>query len=158
MLPLMALILAAPAAPPDARGVEYFEQNVRPILVEQCYQCHAADAKKLRGGLLLDTRAGWQKGGDTGPALVPGDAEKSLLIKAVRYGDETLRMPPTGKLSDKQIAALTEWVKIGAPDPREAAFSRDAQRSAKRVIDIEAAKKGWAFQPLKRITPPAIAD
>src|SRR5262245_9738867 len=154
LLPLLALTVAAP---PDAAGVEYFERNVRPVLVEQCYQCHAADAKKVRGELLLDTRAGWQKGGDTGPALVPGDPEKSLLIKAVRYGDDTLRMPPTGKLSDKQIAALTEWVKIGAPDPREATLGRDAQRQ-KRVIDIGAAKKGWAFQPLQPIVPPTIHD
>jgi hypothetical protein len=155
LLPLLALTVAAA---PDAAGVEFFERNVRPVLVEHCYQCHAADAKKVRGGLLLDTRAGWQKGGDTGPALVPGDPEKSLLVKAVRYGDELLKMPPTGKLNDKQIAALTEWVKIGAPDPRDAASSRGSQRAAQRVIDIEAAKKGWAFQPLKRIAPPPVSD
>jgi hypothetical protein len=153
VLPLLALSVAAP---PDATGVEFFERNVRPVLVEHCYQCHAADAKKVRGRLLLDTRGGWQKGGDSGAAVVPGHVEKSLLIKAVRYTDEMLKMPPTGKLSDKQIAALTEWVKMGAPDPRDVALSPDAQRSAKRVIDIDAAKKGWAFQPLKPTAPPAV--
>src|SRR5262249_26404561 len=152
VLSLMALALAAPT---DPAGVEFFEQNVRPVLVEHCYQCHSADAKKVRGGLLLDSRAGWQKGGDNGPALVPGDAEKSLLLKAVRYSDETLKMPPTGRLSDKQVTALAEWVKLGAPDPRDAASSRDVRRSPTRVIDIDAAKKAWAFRPLKPITPPS---
>ncbi|HTK78009.1 MAG TPA: PSD1 and planctomycete cytochrome C domain-containing protein [Gemmataceae bacterium] len=155
LLPLLAI---AVAAPPDAGGVEFFERNVRPVLVEHCYQCHSAEAKKVRGGLLLDTRPGWQKGGDTGPALVPGDTERSLLIKAIRYGDEALKMPPTGKLSDKQIAALVEWVKLGAPDPRDASSGRDGRRSASRTIDIDAAKQAWAFRPLKPTTPPPTDD
>src|SRR5437762_3053872 len=139
VVPLLALTVAAPPAPPDAKSVEFFEQHIRPILVEHCYQCHAADAKKVRGGLLLDARAGWQKGGDTGPAIIPGDIDKSLLIKAVRYDDEALKMPPKGKLTDKQIAALTEWVKMGAPDPRDGTAA-----AAVKTIDVDKAKDYWA--------------
>src|SRR6266446_7197670 len=99
---LAALILAGSARAADASGVAFLEQNVRPLLVARCYECHSREAKKLRGGLYLDSQAGWQKGGDSGPALVPGDPDKSLLIKAVRYADE-LQMPPKGKLSAKEI-------------------------------------------------------
>jgi Protein of unknown function (DUF1549)/Protein of unknown function (DUF1553)/Planctomycete cytochrome C len=152
-LPLFALTLVTPAAPPDAKGVEFFEQNVRPLFVEHCYQCHAADAKKVRGGLLLDSRPGWQKGGDTGPALVAGDPDKSLLVKAVRYEDEALKMPPKGKLSEKHIAVLVEWVKMGAPDPRDGAAT-----AAAKTIDVEKARRHWAFQPLMSVTPPDVRD
>src|SRR2546426_3808603 len=109
------------ASDPDSTGLEFFEKKIRPIFVEQCYKCHSKDAEKLKGGLLLDTRDGLLKGGDTGPAIVPGDSEKSLLIKTIRYADEALQMPPRkrgGKLADQQIADLEAWVKMGAPDPR----------------------------------------
>ena len=89
----------------DAAGVEMFEKHIRPIFIENCYKCHSAEAEKVKGGLLLDTREGILKGGETGPALVPGNPEKSLLIKAVRYTDENLQMPPKNKkLSPEQIA------------------------------------------------------
>src|SRR5688572_510533 len=100
-------------------GVDFFERKIRPVLVERCYECHSAQAEKLKGGLLLDTKEGVLKGGDTGPAIVPGNPEKSLLIKAVRYTSDDLQMPPKNKkLPDEQIADLEEWVKMGAPDPR----------------------------------------
>src|SRR6185312_18180 len=107
------------ASEPDHAGLEFFEKKIRPIFAEHCYQCHSKDAEKIKGGLLLDTRDGVLKGGDTGPAIVPGEPEKSLLIKAVHYADENLQMPPKNKkLSDEQIADLEAWVKMGAPDPR----------------------------------------
>src|ERR1044071_6918590 len=81
----------------SAAGVEFFEKKIRPVLAENCYKCHSAQAEKVKGGLLLDTRAGVLKGGDTGPALVPGEPEKSLIVKAVRYTDENLQMPPKNK-------------------------------------------------------------
>src|SRR3954465_13091045 len=84
------------AAADDPAGIEFFEQKIRPILADNCYQCHSQDSKKIKGGLLLDTKESLLKGGDTGPAIEPGDPEKSLLIKAVRYGDENLQMPPKG--------------------------------------------------------------
>ena len=129
-----------------ARGVEFFEKKIRPLLVKHCYECHgpAEASAKLR----LDSRAGWEKGGNGGPAIVPGDPSASLLIRAVSHRDPQLKMPPKdagGKLSDAQIADLTTWIRQGAHDPRT---------GAKIVTDIEAAaERHWAFQP---IAPPAI--
>ncbi len=112
-LALVAVVPDGTATKPEA--VAYFESKVRPILVERCYQCHSAGAEKLRGNLSLDTKAGWQKGGDIGPAIEPGDPDGSLLVQAIRYNDPVLKMPPKGKLPDDEIAILTEWVKRGRP-------------------------------------------
>ena len=100
--PLVALavaLLAAPAASPqepkpDAEGIEFFEKKIRPLFTERCHECHSATAKKLKGNFKLDSRAGALKGGDLGACIVPGDPDKSLLIKAVRWVDEDLKMPP----------------------------------------------------------------
>src|SRR5437588_5141422 len=98
--PLILLFAAAPvAAAPPPEGAEFFEKQVRPILVERCYPCHSDAAPKPKGGLRLDTRVGVRQGGERGPALVPGDPDKSLLVSAVRYADEALRMPPKVRLS-----------------------------------------------------------
>ena len=106
------------AAPPlSADQIEFFEKKIRPIFVERCYKCHSAASEKVKGGLLLDSREGLLKGGDSGPAIVPGDPEKSILIKAIRQTDE-LRMPIKEKLPDDQVADFVAWVKMGAPDPR----------------------------------------
>ena len=108
---------------------EFFETKVRPILVENCYKCHSAGAEKIKGGLVLDTREGWMKGGDSGPALVPGKPEQSLLVKAIRYTDRDLAMPPNDKkLPDNLIADLEQWIRLGAPDPRTRA--RNIERVA----------------------------
>ena len=101
--------------------LEFFEKRIRPLLVQNCYKCHSTKAKKLKGGLRLDYRAGVLKGGDSGPALQPGKPEMSRLVEAINYGNVDLEMPPSGKLSASQIADLTEWVKRGAPWPNEAA-------------------------------------
>ena len=112
-------VAAAAAAGPSKADLDFFENKIRPLLSNNCYKCHSRDADKVKGGLLLDTREGLLQGGDTGPALVPGKPDASLLIKAVHYTDEDLQMPPRGnKLSDPQIADLEEWVRRGAPDPR----------------------------------------
>ena len=103
----------------DDAGVEFFEKKIRPVLVKHCYECHSADAKKLGGGLLLDHREGLRKGGETGSALVVGKPDESLLIKAIRYEDDSLKMPPKGKLPAAVIADLETWIKNGASDPRE---------------------------------------
>jgi hypothetical protein len=95
---------------------EFFEAKIRPLLIERCEECHGP--KKQKGGLRLDSKAGWQTGGDTGAALKPGDPEASLLIKAVRYGDKDLQMPPKRQLAPEEVAALEQWIKLGAPDPR----------------------------------------
>ena len=103
---------------PSRADVEFFEKKIRPVLASNCYGCHSAQSRKPQGGLLLDSREGLLQGGGRGPAIVPGDPEKSLLIKAIRYTDEKLQMPPAGQLSPEQIADFEAWVKIGAPDPR----------------------------------------
>ena len=101
-----------------ADGTAFFESNIRPLLVERCYECHSVEAKKVKGGLLLDSRTGWAKGGENGPAIVPGKPAESLLIEAVLYADSDLQMPPKRKLEPEQVAALQEWIRMGAPDPR----------------------------------------
>src|SRR5438874_4213941 len=101
---LLVLLLVGRAAAAEPQALEFFEKKIRPVLVEHCYSCHSADAKKLRGGLLLDSKDAVLKGGDTGPALVPHKPKDSLIIKALRYDDPELRMPPKGKLSAAVIA------------------------------------------------------
>src|SRR5436309_14881739 len=95
---------------PSREAVEFFEKKIRPLLVDNCFKCHTGP--KLKGHLALDSRAALLKGGDTGPALVPGEPEKSLILKAVGYEDAELRMPPRGKLSGQQIADLGAWIKV----------------------------------------------
>ncbi|MEZ6086805.1 MAG: PSD1 and planctomycete cytochrome C domain-containing protein [Pirellulaceae bacterium] len=128
-------------------GEAFFERMVRPILVEHCYQCHSG--VNSEGGLLLDSHAGWRKGGETGASIVPGRPDDSLLIKAVRYNDDGLKMPPEeagGRLTDEQIAALEQWVRIGAPDPRDTATKLGG-------MSVADAKTWWAFQPLPMADP-----
>ena len=136
-----------PAAAADADGFTFFEKKIRPVLVEKCYSCHSAQAqqaKKLKGGLLLDTKAGILKGGDSGSIISPGKPADSLLIKGLQHSDE-LRMPPKGKLPANVIADFEAWVKLGAPDPRDG-----KPAVAGRVIDIEEGRKFWAFLPPRK--------
>ena len=98
-------------------GLDYFEQHIRPLLAQRCYTCHSTHSKKEEGGLLLDSRSGWAKGGEQGPAVIPGNPDASLLIRAVRYLDADLRMPPDKPLPKEAVARLEQWVKLGAPDP-----------------------------------------
>ncbi|MBA3938724.1 MAG: hypothetical protein H0X38_14820, partial [Planctomycetes bacterium] len=144
MVLLLCAARAASAAEPDADGAAFFEAQVRPLLVERCYRCHSAEGKKFKGGLRLDSRPGMLKGGDTGPALVPGDAERSLLITAVRYGDPDLQMPPKERLPAAEVAILTAWIARGAPDPRATApaFAQPAG------ADPAVAREHWAYRPL----------
>ena len=102
------------------------------MLVTQCGKCHASTAEKLRGGLRLDSREGLRRGGDSGPAIVPGQPDESLLIRAIRYRDEELRMPPKGKLPDAVVADFEAWVKMGAPRPANRASPALADRPSDR--------------------------
>ena len=148
--------LAALDATPEAAGLEFFEKNIRPVLAAKCYKCHSAEAEKVKGGLLLDTREGIRAGGDSGHAVVQGDLKESLLIGAIRYADKDTRMPPEksgGKLPDEVIRNFETWVKMGAPDPREGAAP-----VAKKKIDPAQAKEFWAFQLPKSAPPPAVKD
>ena len=103
----------------DQAELHFFNNQVLPVLQNHCLSCHSHDAGKMKGGLTLDSKSGWQTGGDSGPAVVPGDPDKSLLITAVRYTDPFLEMPPKKKLKAEEIAILEEWVKRGAIDPRK---------------------------------------
>ena len=116
----------------DPKGTDFFEKKVRPIFVQNCYSCHSHAANKIRGGLALDSRNGWEKGGETGPAVVPGNPDKSLLIQAIRRTRDNLKMPPRQKLSDADIAILSEWVRQGAPDPRVLTKAPDAAQALSR--------------------------
>jgi len=132
---------------------EFFERKVRPVLVEFCYECHSAGAKKIKGGLMLDSRAGVIKGGDTGAAITPGDPEASLLIRAIRHADPDLVMPKK-KLSSLAISDLEAWVRMGAPDPR--AEDTVASAQAKSAIDWNKARQWWSFRPLTAPSVPAV--
>ena len=125
----------------------FFESKVRPILSEACYKCHSLEKAKSKGGLTLDTKEGILKGGENGAVIKPGDPAKSPLITAVKYLDPDLQMPPKGeKLKDDQVAALVEWVKMGAPDPRKS----DAKLLTKLSGLTDAARHHWAYQPVKK--------
>jgi hypothetical protein len=132
-------------------GVEYFETNIRPILVERCYECHSAKAQKLKGGLLLDSQPGVTKGGDNGAVIVPGDVEKSRLIQAIRWTDPDFTMPPKEKLTAQQIEKFEQWVKMGAPDPRA-----ETSAATAKAPDLYAGRKWWAFQPVTEWPAPSI--
>jgi hypothetical protein len=151
----LALLLpaAGASAEPASRQVEFYEKKIRPLLVEHCYRCHSAGAKKVRGDLLLDRRDGVLKGGESGPAVVAGRVDRSLLIRAVRYQDEALQMPPGGKLPARTIALLEEWVRRGAVMP-----DRASSAAVKQSIDLAAGRKFWSFQPLQRGALPAVRD
>ncbi|MCY2948530.1 MAG: DUF1549 domain-containing protein, partial [Planctomycetota bacterium] len=125
-----------------ANDLAFFETRIRPLLVEKCIKCHSEEARtqgKLRGGLLLDSRPGWAKGGDSGPAIIAGKPDASTLINCLTHTGE-IKMPPAGKLSDQQIADLKEWVRRGAPDPR------DGQKPASQNREI--AKPWWSTPPI----------
>jgi hypothetical protein len=171
-LPLVALVGLAwaapgPPAPPHAGGeagspadLTFFEAQVRPLLAQRCYGCHSSRAAKVQGGLTLDTREGWARGGTSGPAIVPGDPDKSLLLQAVRYAG-AVKMPPAGKLPEREIATLTEWIKRGAPWPASLAppappNSGGTGGAKLPVMGGPGASKRWAYQKPVAVAPPAV--
>src|SRR5436190_1833472 len=140
------------AAGDDPKGIDFFEKNIRPVLVANCYQCHSATAKELKGELRLDTKEGVRKGGESGAILIVGKPDESPIIKALRHEDG-LEMPPKEKLPDSVIANFVKWIEIGAPDPRKANVTTVGAK-----INVAEAKKFWAFQPPKVVLPPAVKD
>jgi hypothetical protein len=133
-------------APFPPQSIEFFESKVRPLLVEKCLKCHGE--KKQSGGLRLDSREWALKGGDTGPAVLVARPDESLLVQAVAHTHAELKMPPSGKLAEPAIAALRQWVSMGAPWPAE---------TAKHTGPATAAKH-WAFEPIRRPATPAVRD
>lgn len=132
-------------------GTDYFETHIRPVLVDYCYECHSSESDEPAGGLLLDTRQGLRRGGETGPAIVPGETSESLLISAIEYND--LEMPPNEQLSTDQVARFRKWIEMGAPDPRnEDSPPKDEPKS-------EAAENPlWSLEPVANPVPPSLTD
>ena len=157
VLTLAVLTLGGRAVAADDR-MEFFEKKVRPLLTERCYECHSPE-KKVKGGLRLDIRDGWVKGGDTGPAIVPGEPEKSLLVTAIRYKDRDLQMPEKRKMPDEEIAILEQWVKMGAPDPRTGVSGGELAAPKEQVgLSVEAGKKFWSYIPVKEPAIPTVKN
>jgi hypothetical protein len=153
---IAALILCGLAAAEDtADGIAFFEAKIRPVLADRCYQCHSAAALragKLKAELLLDSRAGMHKGGESGAALVPGKRDEGLLLDAIHY--RGLEMPPDGKLPAQVIADFEAWIDMGAPDPRDG----PAEAVAKREIDVAAGRDHWSYRRLATVAPPPMQD
>ncbi len=151
LLPLIAALLLTPCSvraadpKPGTQNTDFFEKKIRPVLAQHCLGCHSAEAaarKKLKGNLFLDTREGWAKGGDSGPAIVVGKPTESLLLKTLRH-DGDVQMPPKGKLPDAVVKDFAKWIAMGAPDPRTTA----AVDTKKQVgLSIEAGRAFWAYR------------
>jgi len=139
-----------------AEGNEFFEKKIRPVLAEKCYQCHSAKAEKLKGGIQLDHLQHILAGGDTGPAIEPGDAEKSLLIESIRYGNDDLQMPPKGKLSPEIVADFEKWINDGAVWPEEPVPQRDGS-GKEEVFDLQKRyEEHWSWRPVSKPRLPSI--
>ena len=132
---------------------QFFEAKIRPVLVTHCGKCHASTAEKLRGGLRLDSREGLRLGGDSGPAIVPGQPDESLLLRAIRYRDEDLQMPPKGKLPDAVVADFEAWIRMGAPTRGP---GRPRRRRGSQSADLAKAREFWSFRPPKKSGPPSV--
>lgn len=165
LLSACCLLLASPSAvaqglsPPNQDGgeqassgqLEFFEKHVRPLLVTHCYECHSSASAKLQAGLRLDHRDGFLIGGDSGPSIVPGDAQASLFVDAIRY--ESYEMPPRGKLEEREIEVFVQWINSGAVWPDEPPPELAAQSSA---FDIDERKAHWAWRPIASFAPPPV--
>jgi cytochrome c553 len=138
--------------PSDVQA-KFFESKIRPVLITHCYECHSSESGKARGGLKVDTKDALLRGGDSGPAVVAKSLEESELYQALLYHDDGWQMPPKGKLPQSTIDDFGRWILMGAPDPRVAAINPDVAS----VIDIEASRQFWAYQPLLKTPPTAAA-
>ena len=156
---------ASPQDPPvSARDAEFFEREVRPLLIEKCFKCHGEEQAKSQ--LRLDSRAAVLLGGKRGPAAIAGKPDESRLLEAVRR-DGKLRMPPSGALSGDEIAALSRWIELGLPWPASvpstgaAASPSDAAADPTRLVErafTPEERAFWSFQPLADPAPPPIVE
>lgn len=154
-----ALVLTARGENVSPEQLAFFESKVRPVLSEHCYGCHSAAAKekgKLKAELFLDSKQGVLTGGETGPAVLPGKPDESLLMKVLRHQIKDAEMPPKGALPSAVIADLAKWVEMGAPDPRNEVVAEAAK--SKRVIDVAKGKDWWAFKPLTKPQLPVVKN
>jgi Protein of unknown function (DUF1549)/Protein of unknown function (DUF1553)/Planctomycete cytochrome C len=162
----MAIVASVDERPPTPEQLKFFEDEIRPILITHCYGCHSKTASLAKGGLRLDTRDATRRGGRSGPAVVPGDADSSLLVRAVRWDDPDRQMPPDEKISDDEIRALERWVSMGAPDPRDEKIAAGSATEASPGTahrwtkdDIAQARQThWAYKPVARPAVPTVTD
>ena len=151
-LGLLLTVMRVSAVPDDA--AVSFEKQIQPILEQRCFECHSHQSGKAKGGLVLDSKAGWETGGDSGPAIVSGDVTHSRLLRAVRREQEDLQMPPKKKLSAQEVQLLVRWVQQGAPDPRAPV----AAATKKHSINYDEARHQWPFAPLTHAAVPPIRN
>lgn len=135
-------------------GIVFFEKSVRPLFAKHCYKCHSSSKGEDKGGLVLDSQAGWMEGGDSGPAIVPGNLSESILIEAIEQKDPDFAMPPKYKLSSSEIEDLKKWVSMGAPDPRDGTPVKPTPSK----INIAEGRNFWSFQSAKSSTLPDVSD
>ena len=146
----------ATATMESAEKLAFFEAKIRPLLISRCIECHGGE--KQKGGLRLDSRAGWQTGGETGAAIVPGKPEQSLLIKAVRYLDKDLQMPPKKALPPEEVALLVEWIQQGAVDPRNEVPAEAQPPTDGWAAEFQKRLDWWSLKPMQQLEPPGVAD
>ncbi|MED5278383.1 MAG: DUF1549 domain-containing protein, partial [Verrucomicrobiota bacterium] len=152
---LFGAFIAVTANEPTPEQVEFFENKIRPVLAQHCYKCHSTQSKKLKAELYLDNRERALQGGESGPSIIPGKADSSLLYRAVLYKEESLEMPPTRKLPDAIIADFKRWIDMGAPWPK----SNEPQVAEKQGIDFEKYRKEhWSLKPIQNPAPPEVAN
>lgn len=141
---------------PSPDEISFFEQRIRPVLVNHCYECHSLGSRTLKGGLRVDDREAIRRGGDSGAAVVPGQVNESLLLTAIAYQGGLYDMPPAGKLPDSVIADFQGWIERGAADPREASLSADASKASEESRDVPSSDSLWAATPLSHAIPPQV--
>ncbi|MBX7206919.1 MAG: DUF1553 domain-containing protein [Verrucomicrobiaceae bacterium] len=156
--PLTIAFIAVTLQPVPAAedGTAFFESRIRPLFADHCQQCHGPE--KQKGGLRLDSREAWRRGGDSGAPVVAGKPEASLLMKAVGYSDRDLKMPPKKKLAASEVADLERWIKLGAPDPRDAPASSGIVRARQKGLSVEEGRAFWSFKPLQPREPPPVKN
>ncbi len=153
VFPFFAILtVVATSQAEDAARLEHFEKHIRPLLVERCLECHGEDSQE--GGLRMDSRDAMLLGGDSGAAMIPGNPEESLLVRAISYTDPDLQMPPDEKLDAGVVEAVRRWISEGATDPRQS----DGPLAEKESIDIEAGREHWAYQPIREPSVPQVED
>ncbi|MCY2932595.1 MAG: PSD1 and planctomycete cytochrome C domain-containing protein [Planctomycetota bacterium] len=156
LVSLNVALKASDTIAPTPEKVAFFESKIRPLLLANCVKCHGE--KSAKGGLRLDSKPGWLKGGDTGEVILPGNPDESLLIKAVRFADKTLQMPPKKKLADHEIALLTDWVRQGAIDPRSKEVTAHHGTSDAWEEIFKKRLDWWSLKRLHDPQPPKVAD
>jgi len=132
--------------------LSFFESKIRPVLVDSCYECHSAESGKSKGGLVVDTKLGLRRGGNSGEAVVPHDLDGSLLWTAINWSDPDSEMPPKTPLPRDVIEDFRTWIEMGAPDPREADYVVQSD------VDLEEGRTDWAFQEPEKPSPPAVRN